>query len=75
MATYPLPHPPFEAFILPQTMIHLLPKKIEYYIRSKLRRIRLGTIFASTLVGNEVGKAINGFFAGGTRGWKFCGSS
>jgi hypothetical protein len=58
MASYPLPDPPPTTFVMPRTVIHFMSKKIEYAIKSKTRGIGLGTIFASTLVGNGVGKAM-----------------
>jgi NADPH:quinone reductase-like Zn-dependent oxidoreductase len=50
MATYPLPNPPPTTFVVPRTILYFLSKKIEYWIKSKLRGIRLGTIFASTVI-------------------------
>lgn len=58
MASYPLPDPPPETFVLPRTMFYFLSKKLEYFIKSKLRGIKLGAIFGSTLVGNGVGRAV-----------------
>jgi hypothetical protein len=54
MATYPLPDPPPTTFVIPRTVFHLLSKNLEYWIKSKLRGIKLGTIFADTAVGKAI---------------------
>jgi hypothetical protein len=54
MATYPLPDPPPTTFVIPRTVFHLLSKNLEYWIKSKLRGIKLGTIFADTAIGKAI---------------------
>jgi NADPH:quinone reductase-like Zn-dependent oxidoreductase len=42
MATFPVPKPPPQMFVLPRMMLYVLSKKLEYWIKSKLRGVRLG---------------------------------
>lgn len=54
MATYPMPDPPPKTFVAARTIFHFLSKQIEYWVKSKLRGIKLGTIFANTLIGKDI---------------------
>ncbi|KAE9371256.1 putative alcohol dehydrogenase [Stipitochalara longipes BDJ] len=54
MATYPMPDPPPKTFVTARTILHFFSKQIEYWVKSKLRGIKLGTIFANTLIGKAV---------------------
>lgn len=58
MATYPVPHPLPKQFVLLSTMASYLSGMTNIWIKSKTRGIRTNFIFGSTLLYNEVGKAI-----------------
>jgi NADPH:quinone reductase-like Zn-dependent oxidoreductase len=54
MASYPIPNPPLKTFVVPRTILYMISKQIEYWIKSKLRGIKLGTIFANTSMGKAI---------------------
>ena len=58
MATYPLPQPPPKSFVLVNTAASYISGMTNIWVKSKTRGIRTNFIFGSTLLYNEVGKAI-----------------
>ena len=58
MATYPLPSPPPQTFVLPRTVFHFVSWNIINWFKSKARGIRTKFIFGSTLIDNGVGKVV-----------------
>jgi hypothetical protein len=58
MATYPVPQPPPKRFVLLSTILYFLSWIVSNWFKSRARQIRTKFIFGSTLVDNEVGKAI-----------------
>ena len=58
MATYPLPQPPPQRFVLLSTIIHYVWWNISAWVKAKVRGIRIKFIFGDTLVDNGVGKVI-----------------
>ena len=58
MATYPMPQPLPKNFVLLSTAASYLSGMANIWVKSKARGIRTAFIFGSTLLYNEVGKAI-----------------
>ncbi|KAF6220713.1 hypothetical protein HO133_003146 [Letharia lupina] len=58
MATYPLPQPPPKRFVVLTIMVSYLSGLANIWVKSKTRGIRYNFIFGSTLLYNEVGKAV-----------------
>lgn len=58
MATYPVPQPPPKTFVVVTTAASYISGMTNIWVKSKTRGIRTNFIFGSTLLYNEVGKAI-----------------
>ena len=58
MASYPVPSPMPKHFVIPQVMYSFLSFMIANWFKSKTRGIATNYIFGSTLIKNEVGRAI-----------------
>ena len=58
MASYPVPQKPPKNFMLLSIMASYIPGMANIWVKSKTRGIRTNFIFGSTLLYNEVGKAI-----------------
>jgi NADPH:quinone reductase-like Zn-dependent oxidoreductase len=58
MATYPVPSPPPESFLLLKTIYSFISWSIVHFVKSKARGIRSKFIFGSTLAFNGVGKTV-----------------
>ena len=58
MATYPVPQPPPKNFVVLTVAASYLSGMANIWLKSKTRGIRTNFIFGSTLLYNEVGKAI-----------------
>lgn len=58
MATYPVPQPPPKSFVVVTTAASYISGMTNIWVKSKTRGIRTNFIFGSTLLYNEVGKAI-----------------
>ena len=58
MASYPVPQPPPKKFVILSIAASYLSGMAEIWVKSKTRGIRTNFIFGSTLLYNEVGKAI-----------------
>lgn len=54
-ATFPMANPPPKTFVVPRTIIYFMAKNIEYWIKSKLRGIKVGSmIFANETIGKNI---------------------
>ena len=62
MASYPVPQPPPKNFVILSTMVSYMSGMATIWVKSKTRGIRTNFIFGSSLLYNEVGKAIYGEF-------------
>ena len=58
MASYPTPHPLPTNLVLPRMIYSFVSFMIVNWVKSKLRGIRTNFIFGTSLIHNEVGKAI-----------------
>ena len=58
MATYPMPPSPPRNFALLQTIFYYVTGSVSIWFKSRTRGIRTNYIFGSTLVHNDVGKAV-----------------
>lgn len=58
MASYPVPQPPPKNFPLISTAVSYMSGMANIWVKSKTRGIRTNFIFGSTLLYNEVGKAV-----------------
>lgn len=58
MATYPVPQPPPKTFVVVTTAASYISGMTNIWVKSKTRGIQTNFIFGSTLLYNEVGKAI-----------------
>ena len=62
MASYPIPQPPPKNFVLLSIAASYMTGMANIWVKSKTRGIRTNFIFGSSLLYNEVGKAIYGDF-------------
>jgi NADPH:quinone reductase-like Zn-dependent oxidoreductase len=58
MATYPVPNPLPERFVLPTNIFYYLTGATSIWVKAKARGIRWKFIFGTTLLWNGVGKAV-----------------
>jgi hypothetical protein len=58
MATYPVPSPPPQNFVLIQFLSYWISRSLLYWVKSKTRGIRYKLVVGDDLVDNGIGRAI-----------------